>query len=150
MGPPGIAPEAVAAVGTLDLKADEGRDTLLRLVETADVLVENYRPDVKFRLGIDYETLAAINPRLVFFSSSLMGQSGPLRNYAGFGEAQALHLREPAGQGLHERVHLAHALLGEPLRLAALELVVLLSGSLLEGLVIAWILVGRTGVGVSD
>ncbi len=51
---------------TLDLKQAEGLEILTQLVRRADVLVENYRPDVKFRLKIDYETLRAINPRLVY------------------------------------------------------------------------------------
>jgi len=68
---------------TLDLKAPEGREILTRLVEKADVLVENYRPDVKHRLGIDYETLRAINPRLVYASISGFGQTGPYANRPG-------------------------------------------------------------------
>lgn len=55
-----------------------------RLIETADVVVENYRPDVKRRLGIDYETLSAINPRLVYASISGYGQDGPYRLRPGF------------------------------------------------------------------
>jgi formyl-CoA transferase len=68
---------------TLDLKDPEGREILQRLVERVDVLVENYRPDVKFRLGIDYETLRAINPRLVYASISGFGQDGPYRERPG-------------------------------------------------------------------
>src|SRR6201981_2133260 len=62
----------------------EGQGTLGRLVEAADVLVENFRPEVKFRLGIDYETLARSNPRLVYASISGFGQSGPYRERPGF------------------------------------------------------------------
>ena len=69
---------------TLNLKAPEGREVLTRLVEKADVLVENYRPDVKFRLGIDYESLAEVNPRLVYASISGFGQDGPYRDRPGF------------------------------------------------------------------
>src|ERR671933_404923 len=69
---------------TLNLKAPEGREILTRLVEKADVLVENYRPDVKFRLGIDYESLAKVNPRLVYASISGFGQDGPYRDRPGF------------------------------------------------------------------
>src|SRR5579871_5048700 len=69
---------------TLDLKAAEGREILKRLVAQADVLVENYRPDVKHRLGIDYETLRRINPRLVYASISGFGQDGPYRGRPGF------------------------------------------------------------------
>ncbi len=68
---------------TLDLKDPEGREILKKLVATADVIVENYRPDVKHRLGIDYETLRAINPRLVYASISGFGQDGPYRDRPG-------------------------------------------------------------------
>ena len=69
---------------TLNLKTDDGRAILRRLVETADVVVENYRPDVKYRLGVDYESLAAINPRVVLASISGFGQDGPYRERPGF------------------------------------------------------------------
>lgn len=67
----------------LDLKTEGGRAVLRRMVEKADILVENYRPDVKFRLGIDYETLAAINPRLIYASISAFGQDGPYKDRPG-------------------------------------------------------------------
>ena len=69
---------------TLNLKEPEGIAVLKRLVETADVLLENFRPDVKFRLGIDYETLSKVNPRLVFASISGFGQTGPYATRPGF------------------------------------------------------------------
>jgi crotonobetainyl-CoA:carnitine CoA-transferase CaiB-like acyl-CoA transferase len=69
---------------TLDLKHPRGVEVLKRLVSRADVLVENYRPDVKHRLGIDYETLSAINPRLVYGSISGFGQTGPYRDRPGY------------------------------------------------------------------
>ena len=69
---------------TLDLKQAEGIATLRRLIAGADVVVENFRPDVKFRLGIDYETLSAENPRLVYASISGFGQTGPLASRPGF------------------------------------------------------------------
>ena len=69
---------------TLNLKEAEGIDTLKRLINTADVVVENFRPDVKFRLGIHYESLSATNPRLVYASISGFGQSGPLSKRPGF------------------------------------------------------------------
>lgn len=61
----------------LDLRTDEGREILLRLVKDADVLFENFRPDVKHRLKIDFATLHAVNPRLVYVSISGFGQDGP-------------------------------------------------------------------------
>jgi crotonobetainyl-CoA:carnitine CoA-transferase CaiB-like acyl-CoA transferase len=69
---------------TLNLKSPEGVAILKRLVERADVVVENYRPDVKRKLGIDYETLSAINPRLVYASISGYGEDGPYRLRPGF------------------------------------------------------------------
>ena len=69
---------------TLDLKQAEGIATLKRLTQVADVVVENFRPDVKLRLGIDYATLAADNPRLVYASISGFGQTGPYADRPGF------------------------------------------------------------------
>src|SRR4051812_25351905 len=69
---------------SLNLKTAAGLDVMKRLVAKADVLVENYRPDVKHRLGIDYETLKAVNPRLVYASISGFGQDGPYRERPGF------------------------------------------------------------------
>ncbi|MCZ6532340.1 MAG: CoA transferase [SAR324 cluster bacterium] len=69
---------------TLDLKQDAGKDIFMRLVKEADVVVENYRPDVKFRLGVDYESLRAVNPRIVLGSISGFGQDGPYRDRPGF------------------------------------------------------------------
>ncbi len=62
---------------TIDLKTDEGHALFLDLVRDADVLIENMRSDVKHRLGIDFETLHEINPRLVYGSLSGFGQDGP-------------------------------------------------------------------------
>ena len=69
---------------TLNLKQPEGIEVLKKLAGTADVLLENFRPDVKHRLGIDYETLSAINPRLVYASISGFGQTGPYASRPGF------------------------------------------------------------------
>jgi CoA:oxalate CoA-transferase len=63
---------------TLDLKSAEGRRVLHELIARADVLVENFRPGVTDRLGIDYATASALNPRLVYVSISGFGQTGPL------------------------------------------------------------------------
>ncbi len=69
---------------TLNLKDERGLAILMELVAGTDVLVENFRPDVKHRLGIDYETLAKINPRLVYGSISGFGQQGPYRDRPGY------------------------------------------------------------------
>ncbi|HXV11690.1 MAG TPA: CoA transferase [Burkholderiales bacterium] len=68
---------------TLNLKAPDGLAIFKRLVEKADVVVENYRPGVKHRLGIDYESLRKINPRLIYASISGFGQEGPYRDRPG-------------------------------------------------------------------
>jgi crotonobetainyl-CoA:carnitine CoA-transferase CaiB-like acyl-CoA transferase len=69
---------------TLNLKLPQAREVLERLVKTADVVVENYRPDVKYRLGIDYESLSKINPRIILASISGFGQDGPYLKRPGF------------------------------------------------------------------
>ncbi|WP_409159771.1 CaiB/BaiF CoA transferase family protein [Pectobacterium sp. B2J-2] len=69
---------------TLDLKSAQGLEILKQLVASADVLVENFRPGVTARLGIDYPTLQAINPRLVYVSISGFGQLGPLAHKAAY------------------------------------------------------------------
>ena len=68
----------------LNLKTKAGRNVLYQLVETADVLIENYRPGAAARLGIDYATLKAINPRLIYASISGFGQTGPWSQRPGF------------------------------------------------------------------
>jgi formyl-CoA transferase len=68
----------------LDLKAPAGLAAFKRMVEKADVVVENFRPEVKTRLGIDYPSLRKINKRLVYASISGFGQSGPYRDRPGF------------------------------------------------------------------
>ena len=69
---------------TLNMKEPEGVAILHELVKKADVFIENYRPDVKHRLGIDPDTLRAINPRLVYASISGFGQDGPYAGWPGF------------------------------------------------------------------
>jgi formyl-CoA transferase len=68
---------------TLNLKAAEGREIFLKMAETADVVVENYRAQVKHRLGIDYAAVRARNPRIVYGSISGFGQDGPIGHRAG-------------------------------------------------------------------
>jgi formyl-CoA transferase len=68
----------------LDLKRPAGVAILKKLAATADVLIENYRPGVAKRLGVDYDTLAALNPRLVYCSISGFGQTGPYAERGGY------------------------------------------------------------------
>ena len=89
---------------TLNLKSPQGLAAFKRLVKKADVVVENFRPDVKKRLGIDYKTLARINPRLVYASISGFGQDGPYAGRPGFdqiaqGMGGLMSITGPPGQG---------------------------------------------------
>jgi len=68
---------------TLNLKTPEGRGIFFRLVEQADVIVENFRPQVKHRLGIDYDTVVKVNPRIVYGSISGFGEDGPYADRPG-------------------------------------------------------------------
>jgi crotonobetainyl-CoA:carnitine CoA-transferase CaiB-like acyl-CoA transferase len=68
----------------LDLKDPGQRDVFVRLAETADVVLENHRPGVVARLGVDYETLREVNPRLVYASISGFGQTGPYAQRPGY------------------------------------------------------------------
>ncbi len=62
---------------TINLKTDEGRDLFLRLAQKADVIVENFRMEVKYRLGVDYESVRQVNPSIIYASISGFGQEGP-------------------------------------------------------------------------
>src|SRR6478609_10955392 len=79
MGASFLAQNAGKRSVTLNLKKPEGKDVLRRLVESADVLVENFRPGVMSRLGLAYEDLAGVNPRLVYCAISGFGQEGPMK-----------------------------------------------------------------------
>lgn len=68
----------------LNLKSEAGRQVLMRLVQDADILIENYRPGALKRLGLGYETLSQVNPRLVYTSISGFGQTGPWADRPGF------------------------------------------------------------------
>jgi benzylsuccinate CoA-transferase BbsF subunit len=74
---------------TVDLNTERGREVLLDLVRWADVLVESYTPGTMHNWGVGYESLRTVNPGLVMLSTTLMGQSGPLADYAGFGNLAA-------------------------------------------------------------
>ena len=69
---------------TLNLQSEEGKELFYKLAKTADVVVENYRVGVTKKLGIDYETLRAMNPRIVYASGSGFGQYGPLSHRAAY------------------------------------------------------------------
>jgi formyl-CoA transferase/CoA:oxalate CoA-transferase len=69
---------------TLNLKSEEAREAIHRIAEKCDVFLENYRPGVTSRLGVDYETLKEVNPRLIYCSISSFGQTGPYAKWPGY------------------------------------------------------------------
>ncbi len=68
---------------TLNLKSDAGRDIFFSMAKTADVILEGFRPGVTKRLGVDYDSIATVNPKIIYCSISGYGQTGPYRNEAG-------------------------------------------------------------------
>lgn len=74
---------------SLNMASPEGREVLDKLVAWADVLIESFSPRARRSLGLDFERLSAINPRLVMMSTCLFGQEGPMSSYAGFGNMAA-------------------------------------------------------------
>jgi len=68
---------------TLDLKAEEGKQVFLKLAQATDVIVEGFRPGVVQRLGIDYSTIRALNPAVIYCAITGYGQTGPLKDHAG-------------------------------------------------------------------
>jgi formyl-CoA transferase len=95
---------------TLNLKHPRGLELFLALVKTADVVVENFRPDVKDRLGIDYASLSKINPRIILGSISGFGQDGPYRERPGF---------DQIAQGMSGLMSVTGPVGGEPMRAGA-------------------------------
>src|SRR6187431_2968798 len=73
---------------SVDLKTPQGMEVLLRLVKRSDVVVENFRAAVKERLGLSYEALSAVNPRVILASISGFGQSGPYANRPGLDQIE--------------------------------------------------------------
>jgi CoA:oxalate CoA-transferase len=86
---------------SLDLNRPEARELLLRLVETADVVLENFRPGVMKRFGLDYETVAATNPKVVYASLTGWGQDGPWRDRRAY--AVIVHAEAGLTSGIIER-----------------------------------------------
>ncbi len=92
----------------LDLKHPEGRKVLHRLAREADVLVHNVRPSVPARLGIDYETLHKLNPRLIYCAVSGYGERGPLRDKAGYDQVLQAMTGICAMQGSPNEPHVVY------------------------------------------
>lgn len=100
---------------TLNLRHAEGKEIFLRMVEEADVVIENYRPGVMDRLELGYERLSQLNPRLIYCGISAFGQTGPYREKPGFDTlgqclsgllSQIIDPRNPAPPGLAFSDHL--------------------------------------------
>lgn len=115
---------------TLDLNVAEGRDVFRDLVRWADVVIESYTPGTMADWGLDYAALREINPALIMLSTSLMGQTGPLATFAGFGnlagaitgfyEVTGWSDRPPAGPFLAYTDYIVPSFM-VPLLIAALE-----------------------------
>ena len=122
----------------LDLKDPEGVAVFKRMAETADIVVENYRPDVKFRLGVDYETLRAINPRIIYASISGFGQDGPLADRPGF---------DQIAQGMGGLMSITGAPGAGPMRVGIPVADLCAGGFAAQGVLLAMIARQKTGEG---
>lgn len=122
----------------LDLKKPEGRDALLKLVETADVLIHNNRPQVMDKLQLDYETLKAINPKLIYCGSYGYGKKGP------YGDKGALDDSIQAVSGI---AMLNKLVLGEPRYLPTIVCDKTTAMAVVQGVVAALFHRERTGQG---
>src|SRR6266446_6128077 len=123
---------------TLNLKDPKGLEAFRRLAEKADVVVENFRPDVKTKLGIDYESVRKINPRIVYGSISGFGQDGPYHKRPGF---------DQIAQGMGGLMSITGAPGQGPMRVGV-PIDDLVAGTLLAlGISMALVERARTGVG---
>ncbi|HJQ59137.1 MAG TPA: CoA transferase [Vineibacter sp.] len=123
---------------TLNLKSEEGRSIFMKLAQSADVVVENYRSDVKYRLGVDYESVRKINPRIVYASIAGFGQSGPDATRPGV---------DQIAQGMGGLMSITGAPGEGPMRVG-IPIADLTSGLLLaQGILLALMQRDKTGVG---
>ena len=122
----------------LNLKSEEGKAIFLKMAASADVIVENYRPDVKHRLGIDYETIKAFNPRIVYASISGFGQDGPLSKRPGF---------DQIAQGMGGLMSITGAPGGGPMRVGIPIADLTAGGFAAQGVLLALIGREKTGEG---
>jgi formyl-CoA transferase len=123
---------------TLNLKSEAGRAIFMKLAERADVVVENYRSDVKYRLGVDYERVRQVNPRIVYASIAGFGQSGPDATRPGV---------DQIAQGMGGLMSITGAPGQGPMRVG-IPIADLTSGLLLaQGILLALMQREKTGVG---
>jgi formyl-CoA transferase len=123
---------------TLNLKAPDGQAVFMDLARKADVIVENYRPGVKHRLGIDYAAVRAINPRIIYGSISGFGQTGPYRDRPGV---------DQIAQGLGGLMSITGLPGQGPVRVGFPIADLTAGGFLAQGILLALLVRGRTGVG---
>ena len=123
---------------TLNLKEPDGRAVFMDLAARADVIVENYRPAVKHRLGIDYEAVRAINPRIVYGSISGFGQTGPYRDRPGV---------DQIAQGLGGLMSITGLPGQGPVRVGIPIADLTAGGFLAQGILLALLVRERTGEG---
>ena len=122
----------------LDLKNELGLQVFKRLASSSDVIVENYRPDVKFRLGIDYASIQEVNPKIIYASISGYGQDGPLASRPGF---------DQIAQGMGGLMSITGTKEGGPMR-AGIPLADLTAGGFAaQGVLLALISREKTGKG---
>ena len=123
---------------TLDLKSEGGRKIFLEMARKTDVLIHNYRPGAMERLGLDYDTLSAINPRLIYAVATAFGESGPLSSKAG---------QDMLAQTISGITYATTQYLGQPALLST-PLIDLASGmTLAQGIAFALLERERSGLG---
>lgn len=111
---------------TLNMKSEKGKEVLRRLIETADVLIENFRPGVMDKLGFSYEDVSRINPQIIYASISGFGQDGPYAHRAGYDPvAQAMSglmsvTGDPGGKQFRCGASIADVMAGQNMVLAIL------------------------------
>lgn len=122
----------------LNLKTDEGLQVLYKLIQEADVFIENYRPGVTKKLGIDYDTLKSINPRIIYCSISGYGQTGPYKNKGGF---------DIMAQGLSGLIDMTGEREGKPVKVGIAIHDIAAAQTAIQSVLAAYIHRLKTGVG---
>jgi formyl-CoA transferase/CoA:oxalate CoA-transferase len=122
----------------LNLKAEEGRRVLWKLIERADVVIENFRPGVLHKLGFGYDAVSKVNPRVIYCSISGFGQTGPYRNRPGY---------DVIAQGQSGVMHLTGTADGPPVKLGASLADIVTGLYAFHGILLALLARYRTGRG---
>lgn len=122
----------------LNLKTDEGLQVLYKLIKDADVFIENYRPGVTKKLGIDYDTLKSINPRIIYCSISGYGQTGPYKNKGGF---------DIMAQGLSGLIDMTGERTGKPVKVGIAIHDIAAAQTAIQSILAAYIHRLKSGVG---